>query len=223
MILYRNFDIKARAAGEDEGGESRCIVEGYASTFGEPYLLGKDSRTEVWEQVDAKAFDGADMTDVIFQFDHGGRVFARQSNGTLEIKTDKRGLFVRADLSGTDEGRSLYRDIQGGYITRMSFAFTVRRQDAEEREGAGEDGRDMVLLTIAEVERVYDVSAVSIPANPGTEIAARMAEYAKQRAAEPESAPEPEPEPEPPASKESEERERLALLLAFDIANQTNK
>lgn len=220
--IYRNFALSARSAGQEE--EGACIVEGYASTFGEPYLLGRAGGMEVWEQVDAHAFDGADMSDVIFQYNHEGRVFARVSNGTLEIRTDPHGLYVRADLSGTEEGRKLYHDIKGGYITRMSFAFDISQEDSSAYNGRS----DAVIWTIAAVGRVYDVSAVSIPANPGTEISARMAEYA-QAAAAAGTAPEcrdGESGAEPGGTENAADsagdasgRERLLFLLESDLKN----
>lgn len=147
-----------RAADTDE-----YIVEGYASTY-EPYLMFEDGETKYYERIDAHAFDGADMSDVIMQYDHTGRVYARQSNGTLQLSTDEHGLKVRADLSKTEGSRALYEDIKSGMITRMSFAFTVA-EDSYDRESH--------TRSVLRVKRLYDVSAVSIPANPGTEISAR--------------------------------------------------
>ena len=152
-----------------EADDDRMIVEGYATTFDQPYRLYEDNNMVINEQVDARAFDGAQLGDVIFQYNHEGRVFARTRNNTLEITPDEKGLFIRADLSGTEEGRKLYEEIKGGYTDRMSFGFTV----AEDRtDKTGEDPRTY-LRTITKIGRLFDVSAVSIPANDFTEISAR--------------------------------------------------
>ena len=155
--------------GEDE---SR-IVEGYATTFNQPYELWRDGPDYIFlEQVDRGAFDKTDMSDVIMQYDHEGRVFARTSNGTLELRTDDHGLHIRADLSGTEIGRQLYEEIQGGYTDKMSFGFTVEEDDTlitEDRE----TGNRTILRTIKSIGKLYDVSAVSLPANNATEISAR--------------------------------------------------
>ena len=152
-----------------EADDDRMIVEGYATTFDQPYRLYEDNNMVINEQVDARAFDGAQLGDVIFQYNHAGRVFARTRNNTLEITPDEKGLFIRADLSGTEEGRKLYEEIKGGYTDRMSFGFTV----AEDRtDKTGEDPRTY-LRTITKIGRLFDVSAVSIPANDFTEISAR--------------------------------------------------
>lgn len=151
-------------------GEAR-IVEGYATTFNQPYELWRDGPDYIFlEQVDRGAFDKTDMSDVIMQYDHEGRVFARTNNGTLELRTDDHGLHIRADLSGTEIGRQLYEEIKGGYTDKMSFGFTV---DADERLITEEAGVVTVLRTIKSIGKLYDVSAVSLPANNATEISAR--------------------------------------------------
>ena len=151
-------------------GEAR-IVEGYATTFNQPYELWRVGPDYIFlEQVDRGAFDKTDMSDVIMQYDHEGRVFARTNNGTLELRTDDHGLHIRADLGGTEIGRQLYEEIKGGYTDKMSFGFTV---DADERLITEEAGVVTVLRTIKSIGKLYDVSAVSLPANNATEISAR--------------------------------------------------
>ena len=151
-------------------GVADQIVEGYATTFNQRYDLYtfEDDRGKhvVREVVDKYAFEGADMSDVIMQYDHAGRVFARLSNGTLALETDDHGLKVRANLGGTEIGRQLYEEIQGGYTDKMSFGFTVADDNIVP------DGTDY-LRTIKRIGKLYDVSAVSLPANDFTEISAR--------------------------------------------------
>lgn len=149
------------------------VVTGYASTFNEPYLLWRDSTYTVREQVDPHAFDETDMTDVIMQYDHVGRVFARKSNGTLELSVDDHGLKIdRAYLGGTEIGRQLFEEIRGGYTSKMSFGFIVEDETRDVQENA-ETGEVEVLRTITRVSKLFDVSAVSLPANDGTTISAR--------------------------------------------------
>ena len=139
-------------------------VEGYATTFDKPYLLYELDGVKFYERIDAHALDGADMSDVIMQYDHEGRVFARQSNKTLILVPDHKGLLVAADLGKTDLARGLYQDIDAGMITKMSWAFTVKEDSYD---------RATHTRTILKIKKVYDVSAVSIPANGDTEISAR--------------------------------------------------
>lgn len=175
---YRNIDVRGfetRAEGDDQK-----IVTGYATTFDQPYELFRD----VWsgnvyifnEQVDKDAFAETDLSDVIMQYDHEGRVFARTSNGTLELDTDEHGLHIRANLGGTEIGRQLFEEIEGGYTDKMSFGFRVGKDKREETETIDEETgvRTVTILrTILKISKLYDVSAVSLPANDATSISAR--------------------------------------------------
>ena len=166
---YRMIDLAEFEHRADDGGEK--VVEGYASTFNQPYTLYKKDNVTIREQVDPQAFDETDMSDVIMQYDHQGRVFARITNGTLEVTPDERGLHVRASLGGTTLGRQLYEEIDGGYTTKMSFGFTITGEKNDRQDN--EDGSIEVLRTITGIGKLYDVSAVSIPANDATTISAR--------------------------------------------------
>ena len=167
---YRRIDASVMETRAAEDGS--MIVEGYATTFDQPYELFRDKDMTVNEQVLRSAFDETDMTDVIMQYDHEGRVFARIANGTLELEADDHGLKIRANLGGTEIGRQLFEEIQGGYTNKMSFGFTVTGD--ERRTNKDADGHITVLRTITKIGKLYDVSAVSLPANDATEISARM-------------------------------------------------
>lgn len=168
---YRNIDVSnfERRADDDKGEK---IVEGYATTFNRPYQVWSYDGYTVMEQIDARAFDDCDMSDVIMQYDHEGRVFARISNETLSLNADDVGLKIRANLGGTEIGRELFEEIQGGYTTKMSFGFKVGEDKREVTENH-EDNTVTVLRTITKISKLYDVSAVSLPANDATSISAR--------------------------------------------------
>ena len=169
---YRNIDVtNFERRTEEEEGKSEKIVSGYATTFNDPYILWTEPGYVIREQIDRAAFDECDMTDVIMQYDHQGRVFARTSNNTLATEPDDTGLHIRAKLGGTEIGRQLYEEIDGGYTTKMSFGFKVEedRRDKAEKE----DGTIEILRTITKISKLYDVSAVSLPANDATSISAR--------------------------------------------------
>ena len=169
---YRDMRLDIKRADNDESPtEERKIVNGYASTFNEPYVLYEDNDLVYREQVDANAFDNTDMSDVIMQYNHEGRVFARITNNTLNVTPDERGLFIEADLGGTELGRQLYEEIAGGYTDKMSFGFIVDKDEVTRSEAA--DGRVDMLRTITAISKLFDVSAVSIPANDATSISVR--------------------------------------------------
>lgn len=142
--------------------ESDYIVCGYATTF-EPYILFERDGVKIYEQIDRNAFQNADMSNVIMQYNHEGRVLARQSNGTLNLEVDNRGLYVTADLSGSTVARELYEDIKAGLVNKMSWTFIV-----------GDEMYDKENRTrhIKSVRTVYEVGAVAIPANDKTIIGA---------------------------------------------------
>ena len=175
---YRDIDVSRFERRSEESGEK--TVEGYATVFDQPYELYRwvydGTIYIVNEQVDSKAFEGCNMSDVIMQYNHEGRVFARTSNGTLEVAPDGTGLHIRAQLGGTALGCQVYEEIDGGYTTKMSFGFTVgadRRDRTEERDEETGVTTITVLRTITRISKLYDVSAVSLPANDATSISAR--------------------------------------------------
>lgn len=167
----RNF-LEFRALTDEQ---SPYTVTGYACTYDKYTLYGKFN-----ERILPTAFAGADFSDVIFQYDHEGRVFARTSNGTLQVTPDDRGLFIRADLSKSAAAKELFDEIRAGLITKMSFGFHVAQDHAED------DGYTRV---IDRIKKIYDVSAVSLPANDETEISVSARDFfhaqeeAKRRAA----------------------------------------
>lgn len=157
-------DMQFRAAEQEEGEEKRYIVEGYATTYDDPYTLFSFDGVDYKEKISRDALAGADMSDVIFLYNHEGMVYARQSNGTLSLSSDERGLHVLADLGSTEESRKMFESINAGLVTQMSWAFTISDDEYDE---------DTHTRTVTGVKKVYDVSAVSIPANPSTDISAR--------------------------------------------------
>ncbi len=165
---YRSFEVRA--------SEEGAFVEGYALVFDTEEVMYEYDGIAYKEQIRSGALDSTLMQDVVLNFNHGGKPVARTKNGTLELRVDPVGLFVRADLSGTEEGRRLYEEVKGGYLDKMSFAFTIN---------ADEYNKEQHLRTITEVKRIYDVAIVDIPAYESTSVQARSffeVEAEKERA-----------------------------------------
>lgn len=150
---YRTMELRFQ---EDE----EYIVEGYASTF-DTYKLATIDGKDYFERIEPTAFDEADLSDVVFRVDHEGKVYARTSAGTLEVWTDEHGLANRTDLSRTEKAREIFADIKAGNYPQMSFAFTVEDDDYDKKT------RTRIIRRIA---KVFDVSPVTFPANPNTEL-----------------------------------------------------
>ena len=161
---YRSMEIRILP---DE--EKSYKVEGYASTF-DPYILFSMDGVDYKEQIEPTAFDGADLSDVVFRLEHEGRVYARTSAGTVELWHDDHGLGMRADLSRTESARGVFDDIAAGNYPQMSFAFSVA-------ENGDEYDQNTHTRTIHRIKKVFDVSPVSFPANPGTELSVSTRDY----------------------------------------------
>lgn len=161
---FRNMEFNAV-------DDDKKVVEGYATTFDKPYLLYESDDFKIYEVVDSRAFIGCDLSDVIMQYDHMGRVFARNKNGTLTFNTDSTGFKIRGDLGGTQLGSQIYEEIKGGYSDKMSISFTIAKEKRERI--TDENGITTVTRTILQCKKLYDVSVVSIPANDMTSISAR--------------------------------------------------
>lgn len=171
MPVKNDREYRSMTMAAVEGEEYK--VSGYATTFDDPYVLYEDKDLIFREIIDHDALRDADLSDVIMQYDHEGRVFARTSNNTLTVGPDAHGLAMSADLGGTSIGRGLFEEIKGGYTTKMSWGFTVNRERDEWKSETAPDGRTLETRIIKSVRKVYDVSAVSLPANDATEISAR--------------------------------------------------
>ena len=143
--------------------ESEYTVRGYATKWA-PYVLYEDADGPVYERFGPDCFNGADMSDVIFLYDHQGKVLARTSNGTLRVTIDDIGLYVEADLSKSEASREMYNEIEEGLVTKMSWSFKI---------GEYEYNQETRTIEHKSIRKMYDVSAVGIPANSDTEINAR--------------------------------------------------
>lgn len=176
MRSFTNFEAREEQSAATEGIKA-LYVEGVATPFNAPCVLYSYDGVDYKEQIDARAFDETDFSDVIFNYNHGGKVLARTRNQTLELSIQADGLHMRARLDGTEEGRKLYEEIKGGYIDRMSFLFVA---------GETKYNVDEHMRTVLKVKKLYDVSAVDIPAYDTTSISARSSfavEIEKERKA----------------------------------------
>ncbi len=159
----RMMEIRAQ---EQPPNSPDQIVEGRAAVYNTPTVMWEIDGIEYREIIDAGAFDGSDLTDVPFKYNHSDNVMimARTRNKTLELSVDSQGLFIRANLANTTAGKDLYTLIQRGDIDKMSFAFTVSQEmyDAANR-----------TRHIRKIDKVWDVSGVDTPAYNTTSINAR--------------------------------------------------
>lgn len=164
MAIRDNREYRNLGTFEHNAEDSEFIVRGYASTF-EPYLMYEEDGVQYVERIAPTAFDDADLSDVVFLRDHTGRVLARTKNGALNLSTDTHGLFSETNLGLTTASKEMYEDIRTGNYSQMSFSFVVAKGGQHFEEEARK-----VTRVIDRISKVYDVSAVSFPQNPGTDI-----------------------------------------------------
>jgi len=152
-----------------DDGEVGAIT-GYAAVF------NKSSEDMGFiEEISPGAFKKAlKVSDVRALKNHDPNWIFGRTGVNLELKEDKRGLFMRASRPKpmTDTFRSVAQDIEAGLITQQSFGFTVAREEWD---------KDYRKRKILEVDRLYDVSAVTYPAYPDTTVALRSREKAMEQ------------------------------------------
>lgn len=165
--IFTNLKTRNETIEGEEGQE--MIVQGQAVTFEQETVLFKCGDTEYKEVIDRNAFNETDMSDVIFNYNHSGKVVARTRNNTLKLSIDSNGLNIEARLDGTEEGRKLYEEIKGGYIDRMSFCFDIEEESYN---------KETHTWRVLQIGKLYDVSAVDIPAYDTTSISARSSRLA---------------------------------------------
>lgn len=149
---------------EVRSGSDAMTIAGHASVFDTPY--------ELWgfrEQVSRGAFKKTlNEADVAALWNHDPNVvLGRNKSGTLRLSEDKDGLFYEVDLPDTQAARDLYTLIERGDVYQSSFAFEIVREEWDYNED--EEANDIPLRTIKEV-RLYDVSPVTYPASPSTDV-----------------------------------------------------
>ena len=159
-----------------ENEENKQLVEGYAAVFNQRALIWESewSGWKYMEVIDRNAFNGADMSDTVFKYNHGdvAMILARASNNTLTMNTDDKGLRISADIIDTNNGTDVYKLIKRGDLNKMSFAFTVK----SERTEVDKENK-IYTRTITAFDKIYDVAVVDFPAYDGTSIQARSKEY----------------------------------------------
>ena len=170
---FCSFELKEQRS---DDGENQDYVHGVPVVFNKPTCIYEYEGVKFYEQIDRHAFDNCDMSDVIFNYNHGGPVLARLRNGTLKLAINDVCMEMDAFLGGTNNGRNTLEEIRGGYIDKMSFAFVVAA-DGDEYDPLTH------TRTITKIKKLYDVSAVDIPAYDTTSISARdlfSVEYEKE-------------------------------------------
>lgn len=153
---YRSFNFNT--------AETEMRIEGIPIVFEQPTVMYEIDGVKYYEIIDRNALVGAAIDDVVLNIDHEGKPAAKTKNGTLNIDVRNNDVFISADLSKNATGRELHEDISNGFYDKMSFAFTVSEQSYDQ---------ETRTRRILKIKRLYDVSAVTVPAYSQTSIQAR--------------------------------------------------
>jgi uncharacterized protein len=165
---YRSIEIRVSA-----DAERRPIIDGHAAVFNKPseeIFSVRGWREIIRPGAFSKAIKTDDVRALINHKDD--RLIGRVSNGTLQLDEDEKGLRSRIFPPDTTDGRDILALIRGGYMTQMSFGFTL------DEDGERIDQQNK-LREILSVKRLYDVSVVTLPAYPDTEVGLRTFFHAK--------------------------------------------
>ena len=144
-----------------ENEDEKMIIEGYPITFESPA-----SHFGMTEIIDKKALDNTDMTDVPLKYNHEDShlIMARTRNKSLKLEIDDKGLKMTAELIDTQSNRDIYKSIKAGLIDKMSFSFTTR----------GEEWNDKTnTRRVTDIDKLWDVSVVDIPFYDTSSVMAR--------------------------------------------------
>lgn len=169
--------------------EDEMIIEGYAAVFETETDLG-------WckEIISRDAFNNCNMSDCVLKYNHNDNclILARTRNKSLELTVDSKGLKIRAKLIDTTQNRDIYKMIKARLLDKMSFAFSVRKQEWDYEDD---------VRRITEIAQLFDVSVVDVPAYDTTDIYARgKDDYTREKEQ---------------YIKEKLERQKLNLLLSL--------
>jgi len=167
MKEIRKFEFEVRAKRDETHG---TYLEGTPIVYDSWTNLG-------WydEQIQRGALDNTDLTDVRFLINHNtdmiplARSRNNNENSTMQMTVDEGGMNIRVNLDTENnaDARSLYSAVERGDIDGMSFMFVVDGELWEEEES------EHPKRTITDIEKVFEVSAVTFPAYEQTSISAR--------------------------------------------------
>jgi HK97 family phage prohead protease len=167
-----NFKVKVEKRMEDDKEMEYTMIEGVGVVLDEFTDMG-------WyrEKINSRAFDNCDMTDVVSCFNHDPNKVCSRTTGKADDLTisieDKKVMYRYAIKNECAE--YVAKDIALGFVTGSSFMFMVRKDSWGEAEDGTEERE------ILEVEKVYELGAVTFPAYPTTTVAARSRDLSKPK------------------------------------------
>lgn len=158
------FDTGTKISSNDDGS---MVVEGYVNMTEQPSnMLGK--KTKFVEKISKGAWTRAinRAKEIHFYAEHDKeKILASTRNGSLELREDENGLYMKATISPTSWGKDYYQLISDGILQNMSFGFRSI-QDKWKNLGTHFE------RTVNDLD-LFEVSVVRDPAYSASSIAAR--------------------------------------------------
>lgn len=167
--MYFPTELKVRNQSEETN--EAPVIEGYFAVFNQETELWP----EVFEEIAPGAFNNSlEKNDIRCLFNHNTAiVLGRTSANTLVLKADEKGLYGKVTINREDtEAMNVYQRVKRGDITGCSFGFDPVDEQMINRE----DGTTKFIIKEA---NTLEVSIVTFPAYPQTEIEARKADISK--------------------------------------------
>jgi len=152
---------EVRAVATDDGS---LKIGGYAATFNSE-ASGLNFREVIAPGAFTRALASNDPVFLLVNHDMEGIPLASTQSRTLQLRQDKTGLYMEATLDPANpKAQELSSALRRGDMDKMSFAFTV-----------SPDGqtKDAGLRTLTDIERLYEVSVVTLPAYDSTSVGMR--------------------------------------------------
>ena len=162
---YRLSDVIIRSAEDND----EMIVEGYAIVWNQETLIGSEEYG-FYETIDRHALDKSHMSDVVGRYNHNDTnyILGRTRNKSLELIPDDYGLKAIYRLQPNVQAHvDCYNMVKSGLLDKQSFAFTVRGREITK------DSNGKRHVRITDIDRLFDVSIVDVPAYDSSSIYSR--------------------------------------------------
>lgn len=169
-IERRNYELAELMIDAPEGAEIRKVV-GHAAVFDQLSVDLGGFRERIATGAFAQSLQSSDIRAL---FNHNpDYVLGRNKAGTLRLKEDSTGLYIENDMPDTQFARDLQVSLSRGDINQMSFGFYTNSDRWDKVDGEW-------IRTLLDVE-LFDVSLVTYPAYPQTDVAVRSLTAVKEQ------------------------------------------
>ena len=163
-------------------GEGEGVIDALPVVFNSYsvpiYDWGVDE--EFREIILPNALDETDLSDVLLLVNHNENMIplarTRESGndglGVLKLEITDKGLHIntKLDIENSTQAREIYTAVKNGVMRGMSFCFYLMEGDSRFYR----DENDILIHEISKIRAITEVSIVTYPAYPSTEVSTRQ-------------------------------------------------